>query len=152
MTSLIRWDPFAEFGSLRRAMDRVFDDFMRPTIWRGEAEMAFPVDLYETDDTIVVKASLPGIKPEDVDISVSGDVLTIKGEIKHEEKVERENYYRQELRYGAFARTIPLPTHVAHERAEAEFEHGILTVRLPKAEEVRPKSIKVRTKEPAGVR
>src|SRR3990172_5101451 len=99
MASLIRWDPFAEISSLRRTMDRVFDEFaggLRP--WRGEAaELAFPVDLYETDDTIVVKAMLPGLRPEDVDISVTTEGLTIKGEMKHEEKVERENYYRQEI-------------------------------------------------------
>jgi len=153
MTSLIRWDPFAEFTSLRRAMDRLFDEFMMPSLWRSQpAEMTFPIDVYETDDEVVVKAALPGIRADDVDISVSGESLTIKGEVKQEEKVERENYYRQELRYGAFARTIPLPTRVDHERAEADFADGILTVRLPKAEEVRPKTIKVRARELAGTR
>jgi len=152
MTSLIRWDPFAEISSLRRAMDRVFDDFVPPRLWRGEVEMTFPVDLYETDDTIVVRAALPGIRADGVDISVTGDSLTIKGEGKHEEKVERENYYRQEIRYGAFSRTIPLPTRIDHERAAAEFADGMLTVRLPKAEEVRSKTIKVKAKELASAR
>ena len=95
---------------------------------------------------------LPGLRPEDVDISVTTEGLTIKGEMKHEEKVERENYYRQEIRYGMCSRTIPLPTRVDHERAEAEFEHGVLTVKLPKAEEVRLKTIKIKTKELAGVK
>lgn len=147
MTSLIRWDPFAEVSSLRRAMDRFFDEFMGPRIWRGEGEMVFPVDLYETDDEVVVRAALPGVHMNDLDISVSGEGLTIKGQVKHEEKVERENYYRQELRYGAFARTIALPSHVDLEKAEAVLENGILTVRLPKKEEARPKTIKVRAKE-----
>jgi len=149
MTSLIRWDPFAEFSSLRRTMDRVFDDFMGIRPWRGEVEMAFPVDLYETDDSVVVKAALPGLRPEDVDISVTAEGLTIKGEMKHEEKVERENYYRREIRYGVCSRTVSLPTRVDHEHADAEFESGVLTVKLPKAEEVRPKTIKVKAKEPA---
>lgn len=152
MTSLIRWDPFAELSSLRRAMDRLFDDFMTPRLWRAEGEWAFPVDVYETDDAVVVKAALPGMSPEDIDISVTGDTLSIRGEVKQEEKTERENYYRREIRYGSFARAVPLPSRVEHERAEAEFENGVLTVRLPKAEELRPKTIKVRVKEAVGAR
>ena len=100
----------------------------------------------------MVKAVLPGIKAEDVDISVTGDALTIKGETKHEETVEKENYFRQEIRYGAFARMVPLPTTVRAEEAEAEFKEGILTVKLPKAEETRPKKIRVRTRELAAAR
>jgi len=146
MTALTRWDPFAELTGLRRALDRAFDDFSMPRVWRGESEMLFPVDLSETEDAVIVKAALPGVKMDDLDISVTGDGLTIKGEVKHEEKVERENYYRQELRYGAFAHTVPLPSPVDHDKAEAELEHGVLTVRLPKTEEVRPKSIKIRDK------
>ncbi len=151
--SLIRWDPFSELSSLRRAMDRVFEDFMPGRTFRGEGvEMGFPVDMYETDDSIVVKASLPGISPEEVDISVTPEGLTIKGEHKEEQKTEHENFYRREIRFGSFARTIPLPSRVEYERAEADFENGLLTVKLPKAEELRPKSIKVKTrgKELAG--
>jgi HSP20 family protein len=140
---MIRWEPFGEFTGLRRAMDRVFDDFGRG--WRGtEAELTFPIDLAETEDSVTVKAVLPGIKPEDVDISVSEGVLTVKGESRFEQKSERENYYRQEIRYGAFSRSIPLPSRVNHEQAEAEFKDGVLTVTLPKAEEVRPKQIKIK--------
>jgi HSP20 family protein len=140
---MIRWEPFGEMSSLRRAMDRVFDDFGRG--WRGgEAELTFPIDLSETENEVVVKAVLPGIKPEDVDISVSDGVLTVKGESKFEQKTERENYYRQEIRYGAFSRSVPLPSRVNHEQADAEFKDGVLTVSLPKAEEVRPKQIKIR--------
>ncbi len=147
MTQLMRWDPFGEFSSLRRAMDRVFEDFT-PRAWRTtESELTFPIDVSETETEIVVRAVLPGIKPDDLDISVSEGVLTIKGETRSEEKTEKENYYRQEIRYGAFSRSVPLPTRVEHERAEADFADGILTVRLPKAEEVRPKTIKVRPKQ-----
>ncbi len=152
MTQLTRWDPFGEFSSLRRAMDRVFEDFSPARVWRTAevSDLTFPIDVSETETDIVVKAVLPGVKSEDVDISVSEGVLTIKGESRYEEKTEKENYYRQEIRYGAFSRSIALPTRVDHERAEAEFAEGILTVRLPKAEEVRPKSIKVRPKEAQG--
>lgn len=143
MTSIIRWDPFGEMHSLRRAMDRVFDDFGRG--WRsGDAELTFPIDLSETETEVVVKAVLPGIKPEDVDISVSEGVLTVKGESKFEQKTEKENYYRQEIRYGSFHRSVPLPSRVSYEQADAEFKDGVLTVTLPKAEEVRPKQIKIR--------
>jgi HSP20 family protein len=148
MTQIVRWDPFGEFSSLRRAMDRLFDDFAPSRAWRTtEAnELTFPVDVSETENEIVVKAVLPGVKPEDVDISVSEGVLTIKGETRSEQKTEKENYYRQEIRYGAFSRSIPMPTRVNHEQAGADFADGVLTVRLPKAEEVRPRSIKVRAR------
>ena len=143
MRSVIRWEPFGEFSTLRRAMDRVFDDFGQD--WRsGETELTFPIDLSETENAVVVKAVLPGIKPEDVDISVSEGVLTVKGESKFEQKTQKENYYRQEIRYGAFHRSVPLPSRVNHEQADAEFKDGVLTVTLPKAEEVRPKQIKIR--------
>jgi len=140
MTNLIRWDPFSEYSSLRRALDRVFDDFGDG---RGN-NLSFAVDLYETGDDVVVKAMLPGVAEDDVEISVTSDALTIKGETRHEEKKEEENYFRREIRYGAFSRMIPMPTRVDSERVDAEFQDGILTVRLPKAEDVRPRSIKVR--------
>ncbi len=149
MSSLIRWDPFGGMRPFRRRRARFFDDFF-PTIslvpWES-AEMAFPVDLYESDDSLVVKATLPGVKPDDVDISVTGDVLTIKGEIKAEEEVERENYHRREIRHGAFCRSIPVPTKVNFDKTEAVFEEGILTVTLPKADEVKPKTIKVKARQ-----
>ena len=146
MTSLIRWDPFPEFASMRRTMDRLFDDFMTPRLWRGDGEPTFPLDLYETEDSVVVRAALPGVGIDDVDISVTDDALIIKGQVTQEGKVERENYYRRELRHGAFARTIPLPSGIDHDKAEATFENGVLTISLPKAEEARPKVIKVRAK------
>lgn len=154
MRSLARWEPFGEFSSLRRAMERLFDDYA-PLRWRGEeAEWGFPIDVFETEKEIVVKGALPGIKPEDVEITVTENTLTIKGETKAEEKVEKENYYRREMRWGAFARVVPLPAGAYADKAEAEFKDGVLTVTLPRAEEVRAKQIKVKTAkeaEPAGV-
>ena len=145
MRTLVRWDPFSEFRGLRRAMDRGLFESYGPTAWlNGERTFAFPVDLSETDGQVVVKAALPGIQPEGVDISVSDGVLTIKGETKSEEKSDAENYHRREIRYGAFSRAIALPSEVDDAKAEAEFQDGVLTVTLPKAEEVRPKQIKVK--------
>ena len=153
MTHMVRWDPFGDFGSLRRAMDRVFEDFA-PNRARGEAgDLTFPIDLSENEEQVTVKAVIPGAKPDDVDISVSENVLTIKGESRFEDTTEKENYYRREIRYGSFSRSIPLPTRVDYERANADFSDGVLTVSLPKAEEVKPKSIKIRPgaqKELAG--
>jgi HSP20 family protein len=129
-------------------MDRAFDDFFRaPHLlpWEG-AEYPFPLDVYETEDSLVVKAPLPGVRPEDVDISITGDILTIKGESKSEQEVKREDYHRREVRYGSFCRSVPLPTQVEHGKAEAVFEHGILTVTLPKTAEAKPKTIKVKAR------
>jgi HSP20 family protein len=145
MSQLIRWDPFAEFGSLRRAMDRLFEDYAPTRVVRGEgSELTFPVDLSESEGEVILKAVLPGIKPEDVELTVNEGVLTIRGEAKSETTEEKENFYRREIRYGSFARSLPLPSRVKQEEAEAEFKDGILTVHLPKAEEARPKSIKIK--------
>jgi len=135
--------------SLREAMDRLFEEsVVRPRAgWLAPlGAESLALDVYETDQDVVVKSSVPGVKPEDIDITITGDTLTIKGETKAEEKVEKANYIRQERRYGAFSRSVTLPTSIVAEQAKAEFEHGVLTLTLPKAEEVKPKSIKVKAK------
>jgi HSP20 family protein len=134
--------------SLRDAMDRLFEEsVVRPRegamIPWGDG--GFAVDIYETEDDVVVKADLPGMKPEDVDVSVVGDVITIKGETTMEEEVEEENYVRRERRYGAFSRSMRLPTAVKADQAEANYADGALTLELPKSEEVKPKRIEVKT-------
>jgi HSP20 family protein len=149
MANIVRWEPFRDLISLREAMDRLFEEsFIRPRAgWLAPlGTEALAVDMYETDQEVVVKSSVPGIKPEDIDITITGDTLTIKGETKTEEKVERANYIRQERRYGAFSRSVALPTAIVAEKAKAEFENGVLTLTLPKAEEVKPKTIKVKAK------
>jgi HSP20 family protein len=145
---LTRWEPLRDLVTLREAMDRLFtESFVRPGAAFPSVSMEGPaVDMYQTKDDIVVKAAIPGVKPEDIDIAVTGDILTIKGELKEEEKVEEGNYLRQERRYGQFMREFALPTQVNADKAKAEFEHGVLTLRLPKAEEVKPKSIRVKAK------
>ena len=149
MSNLVRWEPFRDLISLREAMDRLFEEsFVRPSEGRlalaGAGALA--VDMYETDDAVVVKSAIPGIKAEDIDISITGDTLTIKGETKAEEEVNEENYIRRERRHGAFCRTLALPLPVVPAKADAEFENGVLTLTLPKAEEVKPKAIKIRAK------
>nr|HID12371.1 Hsp20/alpha crystallin family protein [Anaerolineae bacterium] len=149
MTNLVRWEPFRELISLREAMDRLFEEsFVRP--WAGwlapVGVETLAVDMYETDDAIVIKSAIPGVKPEDLDVSVSGDTLTIKGETRAEEEVREENYIRRERRYGSFCRSLTIPVPVVADKAEAEFENGVLTLTLPKAEEVKPKPIKVKAK------
>jgi HSP20 family protein len=150
MANIVRWEPFRDLISLREAMDRLFEEsFIRPrTGYLAPLSAgALAVDMYETDQDLVVKSSVPGVKPEDIDISITGDTLTIKGETKAEEKVEKANYVRQERRYGAFSRSLSLPTSIVAEKAKAEFEDGVLTLTLPKAEEAKPKTIKVKAKK-----
>jgi HSP20 family protein len=113
----------------------------------GVEAQPLALDLYETDDNLVVETSLPGINPDDVDISIVGNTLTIKGETKHEaEKEEKGRYHYRERRYGAFRRSIILPTGVNTDAAEAVFEKGVLKLTLPKVEEAKPKRIQVKTK------
>jgi HSP20 family protein len=148
--AIVRWQPFQELVSLREAMDRLFEDsFVRPSLpaaFFGDS-LGMAVDMYQDDKDVVVKASLPGVKPEEVDISITGDVLTIKGEHKEEEEVKEKDYFRKELRYGTFSRSLQLPVAVNSDKAEAVFENGLLTLTLPKAEEARPKQIKVKTRK-----
>lgn len=147
---MTRWEPIREInrevGNLSRAIDRLFDEsFYRPyRLWRDGSHGELPIDIYQTPNEVVVKAALPGIKPEEVDISIVGDTLTIKGEHKEEYKVKDEDYFLRELSYGSFSRTLTLPVSVNSERSEAVFENGVLTLTMPKAEEVKPKQIKIR--------
>ena len=143
--AITRWDPFQEMVSLRDAMDRLFQEsVIRPTTRLLTREIGPAMDIYGTDNEVMVKCALPGVRPEDVDISMTGDLLTIKGEMKVDETIKQEDYYLQERRYGAFTRSVTIPMPVVADKAEAKFEHGVLTVTLPKAEEVKPRSIKVK--------
>ena len=149
MASLIKWQPVSDMMSLRDAMDRLFEDsFVTrrgfPALWNGDT---LALDVYETEESLVIKTSLPGVKPEEVDITVTEDVLTIKGEARSEEKVESANYLRQERRYGNFQRSLQLPGSLQTDRAEATFENGVLTLTIPKAEEAKPRTIQVKTKK-----
>jgi len=149
MSNLIRWEPAREMMTLREAMDRLFDDaFTRPLglAGNGNAWSVPAVDMYQTDNEVVVKASLPGIKADEVQINVTGDVLTIKGETRQKEEVKEKAYHIREQNWGMFERSIALPTSVIADKARADFENGIVTITLPKAEEAKPKSITIKTK------
>lgn len=148
--NIIRWEPMREMMSLREAMDRLFEEsFVGPRFGLTSAQGnggTLAVNMFETDDNIVVSAAVPGVKPEEITINITGDMLSIKGESRSEEKVEKANYIRQELRYGSFQRTLSLPVDVQADKAEATFENGVLTLNLPKAESLKPKSIKINVK------
>jgi HSP20 family protein len=148
MANIVRWDPFGETLSLRQAMDKLFEDaWVRP--WNqfaqnGNGLNALPLDVYETGDDIVVTAAVPGVKPEDLEVTVQGDVLTIRGETKSDESVGDEKYHRRERGFGRFGRQVVLPMGVDSSKAEAHFEHGVVTLRLPKAEQAKERRIPIK--------
>jgi HSP20 family protein len=133
--------------TLREAMDRLFDDaFTRPLSLRDSGWSAPAIDMYQTDDEVVVKAALPGFNADDVQINITGEVLTVRGERKHAEEKKEKAWHIREQRWGSFERSVALPTNVVADKANADFENGILTITLPKAEEVKPKTITVKAK------
>ncbi|HSL31716.1 MAG TPA: Hsp20/alpha crystallin family protein [Anaerolineales bacterium] len=147
MSNLTRWEPMREMMTLREAMDRLFDDaFTRPLNLRDGGWSAPAIDMYQTDDEVVVRAALPGFKADEVQINVTGDVLTLRGERKQEEEKQERAWHIREHRWGTFERSIALPTEVTADRAVADFENGVLTITLPKADEVKPKAITVKAK------
>ena len=147
MSNLTRWEPIREMMTLREAMDRLFDDaFTRPINLRDGGWSAPAMDMYQTDNEVVVKAALPGFKAEEVQINITGDVLTLKGEVQHEEEKKDKAWHIREQRWGSFERSVALPTAVVADKAQADFDNGILTITLPKAEEVKPKTITVKAK------
>ncbi len=146
MSNLTRWEPVREMMTLREAMDRLFDDaFTRPISMSG-GSIVPAIDLYQNADEVVVKASLPGLKAEDVQISITADVLTLRGEFREESEQNEKTYHIRENRYGSFERQVMLPTDVQTEKAKADFENGVLTIVLPKAEAVKPKTITIKAK------
>ena len=147
------WRPFTDLARWERDMDRMMDDFFSrrrhswwPQRWfrPDETEISAPaIDLYEDKDNIVVKAELPGMDKDDVQVNLSDHLLTIKGEKKKENEIKEENYYRSERSYGSFVRTLELPKDVHADKVKASFKSGVLEVRLPKTEEAKTKEIKV---------
>ena len=141
---LTRWDPFRDLVSMRRAMDRLMENSL------GEerdvtSEWGLPLDVVEEENEFVVKASLPGIKPEDLDITYNKGMLTIKGEIKDESETTKGQYHLRERRYGIFSRTITLPDSVKPDDIQADYHDGILELKMPKSEEVKPKRIPIQS-------
>jgi HSP20 family protein len=146
MTIVRRPSPLGEFMTLRQAMDRFFDDDVyRPLRWTSGAYEGpgLPLDVTTTPDELVVEASLPGIKPEDVEITVENGTLTITGTTAEERSSGEGSYLVQEIRRGTFSRSATLPNGLEPDKASATFEHGILTLRIPKAEQVKPRQIRI---------
>jgi HSP20 family protein len=131
--------------NMNAALDNLMGDMMtQSSRWGG---LATPeIDMYQTNNEVVVKAAIPGIMPEDLQISVVGDVLNLRGELKEEKVESKTAFHIKERRYGVFSRSIQLPVPIQSDKANAEFENGILTLTLPKAEEIRPKTISVKVK------
>jgi HSP20 family protein len=147
MPDIVEWKPFREVSRLRREMDRLWDDFFGPgrkALRPMEMEWAPAVDVSETADQVVIKAEVPGMEAKDIDISLAGDVLTIKGEKKSEREEKKENYHLVERTYGSFSRSLKLPTAVDADKIEASYKQGVLTVSCPKKEEVKPKAIEIK--------
>ena len=141
--SLIKWTPFlSEFDDMDKMMES-----MLPAVRGNQFGFTPAVDMYEDKDNIVVETQLGGIDPEKVDISIENNILTIKGESEKKSEVDDKNYYRKEIRRGSFYRSIPLPTKVDGDGASAINEDGVLKITVPKASEIRPKTIKIQTKK-----
>ncbi len=145
--ALIRWDPFREMSALQERMNRLFSDVRAQAPVRGEEIVQgawIPaVDIFETNEAIVLKAELPGITAQDISVEVKDNTLTLKGEKKFEKEVKEENYHRVERSYGSFQRAFTLPGTIHPEKVKAKFKDGILEITLPKVEEAKPKQVKV---------
>ena len=145
MTNITRWEPFREARRMHDMLDSMMDRSLIDPFWSGAAG-SLPMDIYQTDDEIVVKASAPGLTADDLEVSIRGETLSIRGEQKAEEVQEGARYHIRERRVESFSRSISLPTMVQAEKVKAEFENGILTLTLHKVEEVKPKTITVKAK------
>lgn len=139
------WEPFREAVSLRDAMNSLLQEsFVRPGNSQASgAAFALPLDVAENENEFVVKASLPGVAPENVQITIQGDALSIRAEVKTEEERKGDRWHLRERRSGSFQRSLSLGTPVDSEKAHADFEHGVLTLKLPKAESSKPRQIKI---------
>jgi HSP20 family protein len=147
--TITRFTPMTDFVSLREAMDRLFEDsFIRPTPWAGLAagQISVPVDLWETNDAYHLRADLPGIAPDAIDINVTADTVAIAGESTPPGDTANDGWLRQERRIGKFQRAFTLPVQIDPDKVRASFEHGVLTLDLPKADQVKPRTIKVNAK------
>lgn len=139
---LVRWQPFPEMESLRRQMDRMFDElagFER----KSDTDWTPAIEIQDREDSILLRAEIPGVEAKDIDIQVAREAVAIAGEHRYEKKTEEKGFFRSELRYGSFQRTIPLPVAVENTQVQAEFKDGILELTLPKVQEAKHKVVKV---------
>lgn len=151
MVAIVRWDPFRDLMTIQDRMNRLFDQTLSKTRADDDEGLTAStwspaVDIYETADSIVLKAELPGLSRENIDIQVRDNTLTLKGERKFEREVKDENYLRIERSYGAFQRAFNLPSVIQQDKIKAVFKEGVLEVTMPKAEEAKPKQVKIEVK------
>ena len=146
MTMARRPSPFGELLSLRQAMDRLFEDsYVRPFSWNGGGDgVGLPVDVSMTADELVIEAQLPGVDPNDVDITVENGTLTIRAETRSERKEGEGDFLVREIRRGTVSRSLTLPNGLEPDKANAAFDNGLLTLRIPKAEETKPRQIRIK--------
>jgi HSP20 family protein len=144
-TSASRWEPFHGISDIQQEMNRLFDSFFgRPSTAASTERLWMPLcDMYETKDDVCVSFELPGVGEKDVSVSITGDVLTVRGERKWDRQVKEDSFHRVERIYGKFERSVPLPMPVQSDKVKATFRDGVLEIRLPKSEEVKPKEIKI---------
>jgi HSP20 family protein len=141
---MTHWDPFGNMLAMRELFNRFFDEaVLRPSEEWITARAGPALNIYETNDSIKIDVPLPGVKPEEVDVSISGKTLTIKGEHKAKEEVKDEHYYRREVHYGAFTRSVTLPETASTEQPEATFANGVLTLTFKRIATAEPKRIEI---------
>jgi len=145
--ALIRWEPSEGLTSLRREMDHLLEDFFGkgPFHLGGAGTFSPSVEVADTKDAVVVKAQVPGVSQDQLQVSITNDTVTLKGDMKEEDKKEEKDYYRREIRYGAFTRTIPLPVAVQSEKATATLKDGVLEISIPKSEQAKVTTIPIQT-------
>lgn len=151
MSKLVRWNPMREAADLFNEFDRVFDS----PVYRARMGMplrtndvvgswSLALDVAEKGDVFTIKASLPGINPEDLNVTLEDNVLTVQGEVKEDETIEEETYHIRERRFGSFSRSLRFPVPVNANEIVAAYDNGVLTLTVPKAEEVKPKRIEIK--------
>lgn len=145
MTTLTRWDPFQDMLSLREAMNQLLEDsFVKmPISARGATGFVPALDLSETADAFIIDAAVPGLKAEDLNVTLENNILTISGEVRDEREQKDRNYHRIERRFGSFQRSVSLPNTVKADEINATLKDGVLHLEIPKAEEVKPRRISV---------
>ncbi len=142
--SLIKWNPYNDHFNFDD-MDKIFNEVL-PTVRGNQFGFTPAVDMYEEKDNIIVETQLAGIDPEKISVSIENDVLCLKGEAEKKSEIDEKNYYRKEIRRGTFYRSIALPAKVDGDKASAVNEDGVLKISIPKATEIKPKNIKIKTK------
>lgn len=147
MMNLVRWNPGREMATFHNRLNRFFDDSFFPTRWvsddMGLGSWNPKVDIYEKDNTFVIKAELPGLEKKDVSVDVQDRVLTLTGERKLDNEIQEDSYFRREMSYGRFQRAFTLPANVDSDNITADFKDGLLKIEVPKPEEAKPKSVSI---------